>query len=75
MKIIKLSAVTPGVCNFTVDEDVDKFIKTILDKEHKKMDKEIKTPNTYVKTLANYRTFGQTYLSKWAVVVAQLAER
>ena len=53
MKIIKLSAVTPGVCNFTVDEDVDKFIKTILDKEHKKMDKEIKTPNTYVKTLAN----------------------
>ena len=54
MKIIKLSAVTPGVCNFTVDDDVDKFIKTILDKEHRKrMDKQIKTPNTYVKTLAN----------------------
>jgi hypothetical protein len=54
MKIIKLSAVTPGVCNFTVDEDMDKFIKTILDKEHKKeMEKGIKKPTTYVKTLAN----------------------
>jgi hypothetical protein len=54
MKIIKLSAVTPGVCNFTVDEDMDKFIRTILDKEHKKeMTKGLKKPNTYVKTLAN----------------------
>jgi hypothetical protein len=52
MKIIKMSAVTPGICNLTLDEDVDKFIEIILDKKHKKeMKTGIKKPETYAKTL------------------------
>lgn len=54
MKIVKMSAVTPGICNLTIDEDVDKFIKMILDKKHKKeMKKGLKSPETYAKSLGN----------------------
>lgn len=54
MKVIKMSAVTHGVCNLTINEDVDKFIKTILDKKKKKELKEgMKNSETYAHTLAN----------------------
>jgi len=54
MKVIKMSAVTHGVCNFTVPEDVNKFIKMILHKKNKKdLQKGLKNPEKYTKTLAN----------------------
>jgi hypothetical protein len=54
MKIIKMSAVTHGVCNFTTPEDVNKFIKTILHKKNKaELKKGLKNPEKYTKTLAN----------------------
>ena len=58
MKVIKLSAVTPGVCNLTIDDDIDEFIETILDKKsEKKINKELKKPETYTKKLADlYQT-------------------
>ena len=53
MKIIKMSAVTHGVCNFTTPEDVNKFIKTILHKKNKKdLQKGLKNPEKYTKTLS-----------------------
>jgi hypothetical protein len=53
MKVIKMSAVTHGVCNLTNDEDVNKFIKTILHKKNKKeLQKGIKNPEKYTKTLS-----------------------
>jgi hypothetical protein len=61
MKIVKLSAVTIGVCNLTISEDIDKFIKTILydlQKNKKKINKILKTnPESYVKSVADlYQT-------------------
>jgi hypothetical protein len=61
MKIIKLSAVTIGVCNLTIPEDIDEFIETILDdlkKNKKKINKSLKTnPESYVKSIADlYQT-------------------
>jgi len=41
--LTKLSAVTPGVCNITNPEDIDKFIENIL--------KELKNPDEYNKLL------------------------
>jgi len=52
MKIVKLSAVTPGVCNMTIDDDVNEFIDLILDKKKKKEMKEgLENPEKYAKTL------------------------
>jgi len=58
MKLIKLSAVTPGICNLTIDDNIDQFIETILDKKsEKKINKELKKPETYTKKLADlYQT-------------------
>jgi len=58
MKVVKMSAVTPGICNLTMDEDVDKFIQIILDKKNKKdMKKGLKNPEKYAKTLGDlYKT-------------------
>jgi hypothetical protein len=54
MKVIKMSAVTHGVCNFTTPEDVNKFIKMILHKKNKKdLQKGLKNPEKYTKTLSN----------------------
>jgi hypothetical protein len=54
MKLIKMSAVTPGVCNLTIDDDVDKFIETILNKKNKKdMKKGLKHPEKYAQTLSD----------------------
>jgi hypothetical protein len=58
MKVVKMSSVTPGICNLTMDEDVDKFIQIILDKKNKKdMKKGLKNPEKYAKTLGDlYKT-------------------
>ena len=54
MKVVKMSAVTPGICNLTMDEDVDKFIEIILDKKNKKeMKNGLKKPEKYAKTLGD----------------------
>ena len=54
MKVIKMSAVTHGVCNFTNDQDVNKFIKMIIHKKNKtELKKGLKNPEKYTETLAN----------------------
>jgi hypothetical protein len=54
MKITKLSAVTPGICNLTIDDDIDKFIKLLLNKKNKKViEKTITNPESYAKSLGN----------------------
>ncbi len=54
LKVIKMSAVTPGVCNLTISEDVDEFIQKIIDKNNKtEMQEGLKSPKTYTQTLAN----------------------
>ena len=49
-----MSAVTHGVCNFTNDQDVNKFIKMIIHKKNKtELKKGLKNPEKYTETLAN----------------------
>jgi hypothetical protein len=59
MKIIKLSAVTPGVCNLTHPSDVDDFIKQVIKKVNNptEMTKLTNDPIIYLETLAKlYKT-------------------
>jgi hypothetical protein len=55
MKIIKLSAVTPGVCNLTHPSDVDDFIKQVIKRvnNQNEISKLNNDPINYVKTLAD----------------------
>jgi hypothetical protein len=53
--ITKLSAVTPGVCNITLPDDIDKFINNIVEElknpdEYKKL---VNEPVVYLKLLAD----------------------